>query len=267
LLSVSLKEEKLKIEKEDFAKAKTDNTIKSYNDFISKYSSSTFIAEAADSIYSLNAKEAFNSAKEKMERPFFKIVIDSFPECRFVEKSKYYLDSLIKVEENKRFGTFKDKRDGKTYKWVRIGNQVWMAENLAYKPGSGNYWAYDDKQSNVAKYGYLYDWKTAKNACPNGWHLPTKQEFETLLNNYGGKGEQAYKALIKGGNSNLNVLFGGWRDYGGYFSGKGGTTGFWSATEDNGTSAWGCALDTNDEDADMGDIGKSVGLSVRLLRD
>jgi uncharacterized protein (TIGR02145 family) len=84
------------------------------------------------------------------------------------------------------FGQLTDKRDGKTYKTVKIGNQVWMAENLAFKPSSGNYWAYDDDNSNVAKYGYLYDWETALDVCPAGWHLPSDKEWPVLTDYLGG---------------------------------------------------------------------------------
>jgi hypothetical protein len=103
-----------------------------------------------------------------------------------------------------------DRRDGKYYRTVKIGNQVWMAENLAFNYGSGC-WAYDNNLSNVTKYGYLYNWETAKNACPAGWHLPSKSEFETLLNNVGGAGSAAYNSLKQGGNSGFSAPFGGWR--------------------------------------------------------
>jgi uncharacterized protein (TIGR02145 family) len=81
--------------------------------------------------------------------------------------------------------TFTDSRDGQTYKVVKIGNQVWMAENLNYETSTGS-WCYDDDTENCDKYGRLYDWKTARKACPKGWHLPTDAEFRRLISFLGG---------------------------------------------------------------------------------
>jgi len=102
-------------------------------------------------------------------------------------------------------GTFTDSRDGNTYKWVKIGDQVWMAENLAYLPKvsppseySGTepyYYVYGYEGSNVSEakatynyktYGVLYNWPAAFKACPNGWHLPTDEEWIILTNYLGG---------------------------------------------------------------------------------
>ena len=78
-----------------------------------------------------------------------------------------------------------DLRDGKIYKVTTIGTQKWMAENLAYKTEKGC-WAYDNNVANVKIYGYLYNWETAKKSCPKGWHLPSKTEWEILINFLGG---------------------------------------------------------------------------------
>ena len=103
-----------------------------------------------------------------------------------MEKEKK--DRLLALKEKKKkekFGSFTDARDGKVYKWVRIGNQVWMAENLNYK--ISNSYCYDDDNTNCLKYGRLYTWHKSLNVCPSGWHLPSNKEWNFLYKSFGGK--------------------------------------------------------------------------------
>jgi len=85
------------------------------------------------------------------------------------------------------FDTLRDARDGKKYLTTVIGGRTWMATNLNYQPQSGNSWCYENDTSNCGKYGRLYDWNTAKEACPAGWHLPFGQEWDSLALTAGGE--------------------------------------------------------------------------------
>ncbi|MBK6966244.1 MAG: hypothetical protein IPH20_20555 [Bacteroidales bacterium] len=112
-------------------------------------------------------------------------------------------------------GSFTDLRDGKVYKTVKTGDQWIMAENFAFKPDQGNYWAYNNNPANAAIFGYLYDWETANKIAPAGWHLPSEKEWKTFRKSMGAGWDtwstmkKVYKQMVTGGSSGFNALFGG----------------------------------------------------------
>ncbi|MFN8255289.1 MAG: FISUMP domain-containing protein [Bacteroidales bacterium] len=81
-------------------------------------------------------------------------------------------------------GQLVDKRDGKIYRTVKIGNQWWMAQNMACN--TGNCYPYNNDESNLPAYGYYYKWSSAKDACPAGWHLPNMEDWTILRDYLGG---------------------------------------------------------------------------------
>ncbi|MCQ2125361.1 MAG: fibrobacter succinogenes major paralogous domain-containing protein [Fibrobacter sp.] len=168
-------------------------------------------------------------------------------------------------------GTLKDSRDGKTYKTVKIGDQVWMAENLNYKTRES--YCYDNKESNCEKYGRLYTWVAAMNACPAGWHLPSEAELERLLAAVGTSGDERSLNLRARSWKNGTDKFGFSALPAGYYSSRreefcnlGYYTDFWTSTEHNSFYAY--RLDISDDFAyDAHNVDKDYGHSVRCLQD
>ena len=72
-----------------------------------------------------------------------------------------------------------DPRDGKEYKTVLIGEQWWMAENLNFESELSQF--RDNNEENGEIYGRLYFWSEAQNVCPDGWHLPSIDEWDLLI--------------------------------------------------------------------------------------
>jgi uncharacterized protein (TIGR02145 family) len=170
-------------------------------------------------------------------------------------------------------GKLTDSRDGQKYKTVKIGNQVWMAENLRFNIGDS--WCYENNENNCNRYGRLYDWNMAKIACPKGWHLPSNDEWTELVTVVGvgtaGKKLKSTSDWVENGNGTddfgFSALPGGRSDtYGSFeYVGKGGN--WWTATElEDGkayTQFMGFVKDNVDEYAD----GKGRGFSVRCVQD
>jgi len=103
---------------------------------------------------------------------------------------------------------FTDPRDGKTYSTTKIGNQIWMAENLNFNcPGSKCYGKI---------YGRLYTWSDANNACPPGWHLPDWKEWITLFDFIDKRSSYAQKWSKSGKYGNYYRYWHQNRRYGGY---------------------------------------------------
>ena len=192
--------------------------------------------------------------------------------------------------------------DGNTYHTVTIGTQVWMLENLkttkyndgtaiTFEPGvlawnsltTGAYcWYGNDPGLYKDLYGALYNWYAASSGklAPQGWHVPSKDDWNTLIAYLGGESLAGGK-LKEAGNSHWIGPNTGADNSSGFTALPGGlnSEGYdklgdvaWCWTSTIGTAfpelaAWACLLDSYNAAADMREPGKASGMSVRCVRD
>lgn len=222
----------------------------------------------------------------------------------------YGLDVIFRtIPGNGDAGTFIDGRDSKIYNWVKIDTQVWMAENLAYLPSvspsnsgsnttpyyyvvgyEGGNVVFAKQTSNYQTYGVLYNWPAAQTACPEGWHLPSDEEWKTLeiylgmslsaVNEYyfrtsGDVGDKLKESGIShwnspnstannssgftalpGGYQNMATGFGHFRTY----------AHFWSSWTFDASNAWNRALNKDNASVWRWYTFRNYGLSVRCLK-
>jgi uncharacterized protein (TIGR02145 family) len=193
--------------------------------------------------------------------------------------------------------------DGNVYETIRIGDQLWMAENLKvthYSDGSaisgdgnwtntsaGAYSIYNGDASNeVSTYGALYNWFAAtdsRNIAPDGWHVPTDSEWHVLVESLGGAAVAGGKLKEAGtthwsnpntgatNESSFTALPGGFRNYY-YESGSPyhfmNTSGyFWTDSEDDSLTAWSRSLSKETSEVSSHDAYKRSGYSIRCIKD
>ncbi|MCK9639352.1 MAG: hypothetical protein M0R39_05525 [Prolixibacteraceae bacterium] len=193
--------------------------------------------------------------------------------------------------------------DGNVYHTVTIGTQVWMVENLKttkYKDGTaiplvtdntawsyliapGYCWNNNDAATNKSTYGALYNWYAvvdSRNIAPAGWHVPTSDEWATLIHfsggedraggklketgtshwsspNTGATNETGFTALPGGSRSNLD----------GSFLNVGNNGTWWSFSDYSTTFAFIQSISSGNDDVTAAAVSRGRGYSVRCIKD
>jgi len=227
-----------------------------------------------------------------------------FSQCKAVLTSVFLVWTVLNLasckDDDAKPETMAD-IDGNVYATVTIGTQVWMAENLKvtkYRNGdpvsnvtgetqwsslkTGAYCSYNNDASNIKTYGQLYNWYAVadtRNLAPEGWHIPTDEEWTILVDFLGGSGEAGTKLKESGtihwnspnfgatNDTKYTALPGGYRGFNGGFTGLGAYGNFWSVTEFVSTATWWRGMSYS-----FGGVGRDVaykesGYSIRCIKD
>ena len=184
---------------------------------------------------------------------------------------------------------------------IKIGNQIWLKKNLDIETfrngdvipeakteeewkeygdaGEAAWCYYDNDRMNGEKYGKLYNWHAVNDSrglAPKGWHVPTHEEWDELVEYLGGEAEAGERMKTshrweENGNGTDDVgflgLLGGSREFQGTFDDIGEYGYWWSSTEYDTDSACYRYLYSNNGNVYMSYNYKEKGFSVRLLRD
>lgn len=155
-------------------------------------------------------------------------------------------------------------RVGEDVKTVIIGKQEWMAENLAI-PVENSWVRPDDPDGK--RVGRYYTWGAAKEACPQGWHLPSDAEWGELVDDLGGE-ENAGARLKEGGSSGFEAQLRGNRTSDGSLESEGRLANFWTSTEDDDDPEFAWCRFVNNQGSRVGHTTayKKAGYAVRCVR-
>lgn len=172
-------------------------------DIIVVPSSSSYIFDIDEESSSSEEIEESSSSEEVVEESSSsEEAVSSSSSFNFITKVKPCRNAEI---DTCQYGVLEDERDGQKYKTVVIGEQTWMAQNLNYDiEDNRRQSCYRDEPDFCLRFGKLYSWPgvmdydknrcqddascsltSNQGICPNGWHVPTKSEWDTLWSNVG----------------------------------------------------------------------------------
>jgi uncharacterized protein (TIGR02145 family) len=190
--------------------------------------------------------------------------------------------------------------DGNVYQWVTIGGQIWMAENLkvthyrngdpipnildgmawdAY--GAGAYCEFDNSPDSAEVWGRLYNWyavNDSRNIAPEGWHIPTLQEWYNLQSTLGSDAGNKMKEVgdahwtspndLATNESGFTALAAGMRGYQGHYISLYQDAFFWTSTEYDVDDARYASLSHGTISLYLGSrISMRTGCSIRCVKD
>jgi uncharacterized protein (TIGR02145 family) len=144
-----------------------------------------------------------------------------FPSGHYVKKARIQLDQLDKNQTDGNSGKLIDERDGITYGTIKINGKIWMAQNLRFSVKGS--WCYKKENGERdCNNGRLYSLESLEDVCPNGWHLPSDDEWIDLLVRFGGyfdltiqrefgNSKKSFESLFKNGESGFNADYTGFK--------------------------------------------------------
>lgn len=198
--------------------------IKTMKDEFKFYTLEGFLPAGATGRWDIIKGEAGKIHSEDNGNSLFEGVADTLYRLTWkVQLDQWESVDTVSVRFRGKWGMWKDSRDGQSYRFAEINDLEWMADNYNYAvdPGIGS-WYYGQAERSLIedghaleteeerkRYGRLYDWHTAYNYAPEGWRLPTYEEFNAMLIALGGS-IFADESIKEGGDAALELNYPGY---------------------------------------------------------